>query len=173
MAAKKKALVVWDCADLGLPVVAKEGWTDVARFSAMGIADRCVIATDSAEVADDGKSVTFHLRPEARFADGTPLTADDVASMADGAVVFVPLIHACYEYQPIETTAPAGQIVELKCTYDPQTRGKNPSDGRKVKGVIHWVSAAHARDAEVRLYDRLFRSEHPGADGTDPVLPGL
>ncbi|MDD5728712.1 MAG: glutamine--tRNA ligase/YqeY domain fusion protein [Victivallales bacterium] len=60
-----------------------------------------------------------------------------------------------------------GEIIELRCTYDPETRGGNSPDGRKVKGTIHWVSAAHAVSAEVRLYDRLFRTENPGADGTD------
>jgi glutaminyl-tRNA synthetase len=57
-----------------------------------------------------------------------------------------------------------GEIVELKCTYDPDTRGKNPSDGRKVRGVIHWVSAAYCVDVEVRLYDRLFTVEFPEED---------
>jgi glutaminyl-tRNA synthetase len=55
----------------------------------------------------------------------------------------------------------AGQIVELKCTWDPDSRGGQPKDGRKVKGTIHWVSKAHALDAEVRLYDRLFTVENP------------
>jgi glutaminyl-tRNA synthetase len=64
----------------------------------------------------------------------------------------------------------AGQIVELKCTYDPDTRGKNPSDGRKVKGVIHWVSAAHCLDVEVRLYDRLFTVEFPEEDKSKTFL---
>ncbi|MDF1860042.1 MAG: glutamine--tRNA ligase/YqeY domain fusion protein [Verrucomicrobiales bacterium] len=55
-----------------------------------------------------------------------------------------------------------GKITELRCTYDPETRGgENPPDGRKVKGTIHWVSAKHALDAEVRLYDRLFTHESP------------
>jgi glutaminyl-tRNA synthetase len=63
-----------------------------------------------------------------------------------------------------------GQIVELKCTYDPQTRGKNPSDGRKVKGVIHWVSATHCLDVEVRLYDRLFIVEFPEEDKSKTFL---
>jgi glutaminyl-tRNA synthetase len=63
-----------------------------------------------------------------------------------------------------------GQIVELKCTYDPDTRGKNPSDGRKVKGVIHWVSAAHCLDVEVRLYDRLFTVEFPEEDKSKTFL---
>ena len=54
----------------------------------------------------------------------------------------------------------AGEIVELRCSYDADTLGKQPTD-RKVKGVIHWVSAEHALDAEVRLYDRLFSVEHP------------
>jgi glutaminyl-tRNA synthetase len=54
-----------------------------------------------------------------------------------------------------------GDIVELRCTYDPATRGGNAPDGRKVKSTIHWVSAAHAVDAEVRLYDNLFTRENP------------
>lgn len=57
-----------------------------------------------------------------------------------------------------------GEIVELHCTYDPATRGGNAPDGRKVKSTIHWVSAAHAIDAEVRLYDHLFTRENPGDD---------
>jgi glutaminyl-tRNA synthetase len=55
----------------------------------------------------------------------------------------------------------SGQVVELRCTYDPATRGGNTPDGRKVKGTIHWVSAAHALTAEVRLYDRLFTKPDP------------
>ena len=55
----------------------------------------------------------------------------------------------------------AGNIVELHCTYDPATRGGNSPDGRKVKSTIHWVSAAHAVDAEVRLYETLFAKENP------------
>ncbi|MEO6725881.1 MAG: glutamine--tRNA ligase, partial [Blastocatellia bacterium] len=54
-----------------------------------------------------------------------------------------------------------GNIVELHCTYDPATRGGNTPDGRKVKSTIHWVSAAHALDAEVRYYDNLFTKENP------------
>jgi len=57
----------------------------------------------------------------------------------------------------------AGEIVELRCTYDPETRGGDAPDGRKVKGTLHWVSAAEAVDAEVRLYDRLFEQEDPMA----------
>jgi glutaminyl-tRNA synthetase len=55
----------------------------------------------------------------------------------------------------------AGNVVELRCTYDPATRGGDAPDGRKVKGTIHWVSAAHALDAEVRVYDFLFKIPHP------------
>lgn len=55
----------------------------------------------------------------------------------------------------------SGRIVELRCTYDPATRGGNTPDGRKVKSTIHWVSAAHALPAEVRLYDNLFVKEDP------------
>ncbi len=54
-----------------------------------------------------------------------------------------------------------GEVVELRCTYDPETRGGYAPDGRKVRGTIHWVSAQHAQDAEVRLYDRLFNKPNP------------
>jgi len=62
-----------------------------------------------------------------------------------------------------------GEVVELHCTYDPATRGGNAPDGRKVKATIHWVSAKHAIDAEVRLYDTLFTKPDPGdvAEGQD------
>jgi glutaminyl-tRNA synthetase len=69
-----------------------------------------------------------------------------------------------------------GKVVELRCTYDPATRGGDSPDGRKVKATLHWVSAAHAVPAEVRLYDHLFAKPDPedvpeGADwkaGLDP-----
>ena len=54
-----------------------------------------------------------------------------------------------------------GEITEIRATYDPETRGGDSPDGRKVKGTIHWVSAPHAKDAEIRLYDRLFAKEKP------------
>jgi glutaminyl-tRNA synthetase len=54
-----------------------------------------------------------------------------------------------------------GEVIEVHCTYDPATRGGNSPDGRKVKSTIHWVSAAHALDAEVRVYDKLFTKEDP------------
>jgi len=57
-----------------------------------------------------------------------------------------------------------GRITELRCTYDPQTRGGTTPDGRKVKATLHWVSARHALDFEVRLYDRLFSREDPEGD---------
>lgn len=56
----------------------------------------------------------------------------------------------------------AGEVVEVHATYDPESRGGTPADGRKVKGTIHWVSAKHALEAEVRLYDHLFSVERPG-----------
>ncbi len=56
----------------------------------------------------------------------------------------------------------AGEITELRCTYDPETRGGNAPDGRKVKATIHWVSAQHALKSEVRLYDLLFKTADPG-----------
>jgi glutaminyl-tRNA synthetase len=59
----------------------------------------------------------------------------------------------------------AGEVVELRCTYDPTTRGGNAPDGRKVKGTIHWVSAKHAASADIRIYNPLFVRPDPGADG--------
>ncbi|RLF62918.1 MAG: glutamine--tRNA ligase, partial [Thermoplasmata archaeon] len=59
------------------------------------------------------------------------------------------------------------EVVELRCTVDPESRGGNAPDGRKVKSTIHWVSAAHAINAEVRLYDKLFTVEEPASKGTD------
>ncbi len=69
-----------------------------------------------------------------------------------------------------------GRVVELRCTYDPETRGGDAPDGRKVKATLHWVSAAHAVEAEVRLYDHLFEVEDPlateeGEDWTENVNP--
>jgi len=69
-----------------------------------------------------------------------------------------------------------GEVVELRCSYDPATRGGDSPDGRKVKGTLHWVSAAHALDVEVRLYDHLFAKEDPsdvpdGGDWKDNLNP--
>ncbi len=69
-----------------------------------------------------------------------------------------------------------GEVIELHCTYDPETRGGSAPDGRKVKGTLHWVSANHSLEAEVRLYDRLFSVEDPldveeGGDFTDNLNP--
>ena len=60
-----------------------------------------------------------------------------------------------------------GRVAKLLCTVDPETGGKNPPDGRKIKGTIHWVSKEHAIDAEVRLYDKLFTIEDTGAIAED------
>jgi len=59
----------------------------------------------------------------------------------------------------------AGQVTELRCTYDPATRGGSAPDGRSPKATLHWVSARHAKPAEVRLYDHLFTKPDPGAGG--------
>ncbi|MDR3687684.1 MAG: glutamine--tRNA ligase/YqeY domain fusion protein [Coriobacteriia bacterium] len=66
----------------------------------------------------------------------------------------------------------AGNIIELRCSYDPETRGGAAPDGRRPKATLHWVSAAHAVPAEVRLYDHLFATPFPGADGAD-LFEGL
>lgn len=70
-----------------------------------------------------------------------------------------------------------GEIIELRCTYDPESRGGQSPDGRKVKGTLHWVSAEHAVEAEIRLYDRLFVKENPyeseeGGDFLSNLNPG-
>ena len=69
-----------------------------------------------------------------------------------------------------------GEVIEVHCTYDPATKGGNAPDGRKVKATIHWVSAAHAVDAEVRIYENLFLKENPsdveeGQDVLDNLNP--
>ena len=64
-----------------------------------------------------------------------------------------------------------GEVIELICTYDPETKGGNAPDGRKVKGTIHWVSAEHAEDATINLYDRLFT--HPNPAGTEDFTEHL
>jgi glutaminyl-tRNA synthetase len=60
-----------------------------------------------------------------------------------------------------------GEVVEVHCTYDPETRGGGSADGRKVKGTLHWVSAAHAVDAEVRLFDHLLALANPDEEMGD------
>jgi len=82
----------------------------------------------------------------------------------------VRLRNACFiKCERVVKDPATGAIVELHCTYDPQTRGGNAPDGRKVKATLHWVSVAHALEAEVRLYDRLFNKENPAdeSDGMD------
>jgi len=70
-------------------------------------------------------------------------------------------------YQNLVKDERTGEITELHCTFDPETRSGPPPDGRKVEGVIHWVSAKHSVSAEVRLYDRLFRVPDPGSISDD------
>jgi glutaminyl-tRNA synthetase len=60
-----------------------------------------------------------------------------------------------------------GTVIEVHCQYDPASRGGSASDGRKIKGTIHWVSASHAIDAELRLFDRLFTDANPDRGGID------
>lgn len=61
----------------------------------------------------------------------------------------------------------SGEIIELRCSYDPKTKGGSAPDGRKVRGTLHWVSAQHAVSPEIRLYDRLFLSPEPGSGSDD------
>jgi len=67
----------------------------------------------------------------------------------------------CIDYRKNPST---GEVTELHCTYDPETRSGESKDGRKVKGTLHWVSASHAAEADIRLYDQLFTKEAPDAD---------
>ncbi len=75
----------------------------------------------------------------------------------------------CVDFVKDENT---GEVVEVRCTYDPATRGGSAPDGRRVKGTLHWVSAEHAAAATVRMYEPLFRSPNPG-EGTDDWLDDL
>jgi len=94
---------------------------------------------------EDPPTKFFRLAPgrEVRLRSAYFITCTDVVKDADGAVA------------------------ELRCTYDPETRGGSSPDGRKVKGTLHWLSAAHAIPAQVRLYDRLFANPYPGSGGGD------
>jgi glutaminyl-tRNA synthetase len=98
-----------------------------------------VLYIEQDDFREDPPKQFFRLAPgrEVRLRYGYFITCNDVVKDADG------------------------NVVELHCTYDPATRGGNAPDGRKVKSTIHWVSAAHALDSEVRLYDTLFTKENP------------
>ena len=85
--------------------------------------------------------------------------------------VFTVLVFSCKkkttetpDNTPLTVKDADGNIVELKCSYLPETLGENPADGRKVRGVIHWVEAANAVPAEFRVYDRLFSVANPAAE---------
>ena len=68
---------------------------------------------------------------------------------------------------------PSGEIIEVRCTYDPETRGGNAPDGRKVKGTIHWVSARHSAQAQVRLYEPLFVDPEPNVSSENDLQNAL
>ena len=80
----------------------------------------------------------------------------------------VRLRYACYITCDEVIKDDAGEVVELRCSWDPESRGGSTPDVRKVRGTIHWVSAKHAVEIEARLYDRLFSEPFPEADGRDP-----
>ncbi len=79
----------------------------------------------------------------------------------------VRLRYACYITVDEVIKDDAGEVIELRCTFDPESRGGSTLDGRKVRGTIHWVSAKHAIEVEACLYDRLFSEPFPEADGKD------
>ncbi len=73
----------------------------------------------------------------------------------------------------VDKDAATGEVTQVHCTYDPETKGGSAPDGRKVKGTIHWVSAEHAIKAEVRVYDRLFEAEDPEGDKNTDFMEHL
>jgi glutaminyl-tRNA synthetase len=91
--------------------------------------------------------------------------------LAPGAEVR--LRHACIIKCERAVKDDEGEVIELRCTWDPDSRGGNAKDGRKIKGTLHWVSEKHAVPAEVRLYDRLFKTEHPGEEEGSDFLQEL
>ena len=120
--------------------------------------------------ASSGSSATTSWRTRPRSSSGSP----PAARCACASAYFI----TCQEV----VKDAAGEVVELRCTYDPATRGGSAPDGRSPKATLHWVSAAHAIPGEVRLYDHLFRRPDPGAEGdllddlnpqSEEVLTGL
>jgi glutaminyl-tRNA synthetase len=103
------------------------------------------IEQDDFKLDPPPKYFRLTLGREVRLRAGYFITANDVVTDADG------------------------NVTEVHCTYDPETAGGQAPDGRKVKATIHWVSAAHAIDATVNLYERLLLDSHPGSDGSDPL----
>lgn len=101
------------------------------------------IEQDDFKLDPPPKYYRLTLGREVRLRAGYFITANDVVTDADG------------------------NVTEVHCTYDPETAGGHSPDGRKVKSTIHWVSANHAIDATVNLYDRLFVDGHPGSEGSD------
>jgi glutaminyl-tRNA synthetase len=85
----------------------------------------------------------------------------------------VRLRHACIIKCERVVKDAEGEVVELRCSWDPDSRGGNAKDGRKIKGTLHWVSEKHSVPAEVRLYDRLFKTEHPGEEEGRDFLEDL
>ena len=103
------------------------------------------IEQDDFKLDPPPKYFRLTLGREVRLRAGYFITANDVVTDSDG------------------------NVTEVHCTYDPETAGGQAPDGRKVKATIHWVSAAHAIDATVHLYERLLLDSHPGSDGSDPL----
>jgi len=85
----------------------------------------------------------------------------------------VRLRHACIIKCQSVVKDERGDVVELRCTWDPDSRGGNAKDGRKIKGTLHWVSESRSVPAEVRLYDRLFMTERPGEEEGSDLLQDL
>jgi len=126
--------------------------------------------TDELDAANHPKNESFGVR-KVKFTRELYIERDDF--MEDPPKKFFRLspgreVRLRYAYlvtcQSVEHDPDTGEVIAVHCTYDPQSRGGNAPDGRKVKGTIHWVSAEHARRAEVRLYDRLFQIPNPAAE---------
>ncbi len=90
------------------------------------------------------------------------------AALASGCAFTTTMRYACLiTCVDVIKDPNSGEVVELRCTWDPESLGGAPADGRKVRGTLHWVSADHSVPAEVRLYDRLFKHENPLAGDGD------
>ena len=107
----------------------------------------------SIAVSEDEKTVTVTVVPK-----NDDITTNGLFTVDYDASVLT-LADGTFASQYSSHKDADGKVVELRCTYDPMSKGGRSSDGRKVKGVIHWVSARHAVPAEVRLFDRLFVKE--------------
>jgi glutaminyl-tRNA synthetase len=121
--------------------------------------------------AQGGRSVPFSRVLYVEREDFLEVPVKGWFRLSPGAEVR--LRHACIIKCERVVKDDKGEVVELRCSWDPDSRGGNAKDGRKIKGTLHWVSEKHSVPAEVRLYDRLFKTEHPGEEEGRDFLEDL